>query len=180
MDAKETLLSWLNAPAAEADFEELYRQELPRIYNYFRFRLGDGPLAQDLTSETFVKAWSSRERYRRDLAAFSTWLFAIARRVALDHYRRPRREIPLDSVVDVPSSETVEDVAERDASFARLSVLLADLAERERELVALKYGAGLTNRLIARFTGLSEANVAVILHRTVQRLRSDWENGHER
>ena len=178
MDAP--LLSWLHAPAVEADFEELYRQELPRIYNYFRFRLGDGPLAEDLTSETFVKAWSSRERYRRDLAAFSTWLFAIARRVALDHYRRPRREIPLDSVVDVPSSETVEDVAERDASFARLSVLLADLAERERQLVALKYGAGLTNRLIARFTGLSEANVAVILHRTVQRLRSDWENGHER
>lgn len=173
------LLSWPHVSAAEADFEELYRQELPRVYNYFRFRLGDGPLAEDLTSETFVKAWSNRGRYRRDLAAFSTWLFTIARRLALDHYRRPRREIPLDLVVDAPSSEMVEDIADRDASFARLSVLLADLAERERELVALKYGAGLTNRLIARLTGLSEANVAVILYRTVQALRSKWENDNE-
>jgi RNA polymerase sigma-70 factor (ECF subfamily) len=180
MESKGYLLSWLNAPAADADFEELYRHELPRIYNYFRFRLGDGPLAEDLTSETFVKAWGNRRRYRRDLGAFSTWLFTIARRVALDHYRSPHREIPLDSVVDAPSGETVEDIADRDASFTRLSILLARLTERERELVALKYGAGLTNRLIARLTGLSEANVAVILHRTVQALRSNWENDNER
>ena len=173
------LLSWLNAPAAEADFEDLYRRELPRIYNYFRFRLGDGPLAEDLTSETFVKAWSNRERYRRDLGAFSTWLFTIARRVVLDEYRRPHREIPLDAIRDAPSGDMVEDIAERDASFARLSVLLDRLEARERELVALKYGAGLTNRLIARLTGLSEANVAVILYRTVQGLRSNWENENE-
>lgn len=180
MDAKVTLLSWLNAPATEADFDDLYRLELPRIYNYFRFRVGDGPLAEDLTSETFVKAWRNRERYRRDLAAFSTWLFTIARRVAQDHFRRHRPEVPLEEAIEAPSGEMVEDVADRDANFARLSVLLARLAERERELVALKYGAGLTNRAIARLTGLTESNVGVILHRTLQGLRSNWENDHER
>lgn len=174
------LLGWLNAPATEAEFEDLYRQELPRVYNYFRFRVGDGPLAEDLTSETFVKAWRNRARYRRDLAAFSTWLFTIARRVAQDHYRRHHAEIPLDEIVEVASGEMVEDIAERDTQFARLSVLLARLAERDRELVALRYGAGLTNRAIARLTGLTESNVGVILHRTVQTLRSNWENDHER
>ncbi len=180
MDAKAILNAWISAPATEAEFDELYRRELPRISNYFRFRLGDGPLAEDLTSETFLKAWRNRARYRRDLAGFSTWLFTIARRVAQDHYRKHQPEVPLDGIVAIPSGEMVEDIADRDASFARLSVLLARLAERDRELVALKYGASLTNRLIARLTGLTESNVSVILYRTVQGLRSNWEEDNER
>ena len=75
------------------------------------------------------------------------------------------------------SNENLEDLIEQHADFAHLSVLLARLADRERELVALKYGAGLTNRAIARLSGLSESNVGVILHRAVQTLRSEWE-GH--
>jgi RNA polymerase sigma-70 factor, ECF subfamily len=51
---------------------------------------------------------------------------------------------------------------------------MARLPERERELLALKFGAGATNRDIARVTGLSESNVGTILHRTVQALRSQW------
>jgi RNA polymerase sigma-70 factor, ECF subfamily len=180
MDAKAALLACLNSRVDEADFEELYRLELPRIYNFFRYRVGDGPVAEDLTSETFVKAWRSRDHYRRDLGAFSTWLFTIARRIAQDHYRRRRHELPLDSIPNVSADEIVEAVAQQDADFARLSFLLAQLADRDRELVAMKYGAGLTNRLIARLTGLTESNVGVILHRTLQILRSNWENDHER
>ena len=73
-----------------------------------------------------------------------------------------------------------QDVAQRQADFNRLSVLLSRLADRDRELVALKYGAGLTNRTIAGLTGLSESNVGVILHRAVQELRQQWEKPHER
>ncbi len=73
-----------------------------------------------------------------------------------------------------------EDTFQQNADFARLSVLLARLADRERELVALKYGAGLTNRVIAHLSGLTESNVGVILYRTIQTLRSEWENDHER
>ena len=180
MSAKAILLGWLSSPATEAEFDALYRQELSRVYNYFRFRVGDGPLAEDLTSETFVKAWRNRARYRRDLAAFSTWLFTIARRVAQDHYRKQKHEVPLEGITEIPSGEMVEDIADRDANFARLSVLLARLAERDRELVALKYGAGLTNRAIARLSGLTESNAGVILHRTVQGLRANWETVDER
>ena len=90
MMTKPRSRSWFKAAVSEADFEALYHEHLPRIYNYFRYRLGDGPLAEDLTAATFEKAWRNRARYRRDLAAFSTWLFTIARRVAVDHYRRRR------------------------------------------------------------------------------------------
>ena len=60
------------------------------------------------------------------------------------------------------------------ADFLRLSALLADLPERDRELLALKYGAGATNRAIAKLTGLGESNVGTILHRVVAALRTRW------
>lgn len=167
--------SWLNTAATESDFEALYQTELPRVYNFFRYRVGDGALAEDLTSETFEKAWRGRDRYRKDLAAFSTWLFAIARRVAVDYYRRQRVDVSLDDVAEWPTHELTEDVAQQQADFERLSVLLARFEDRDRELVALKYGAGLTNRTIAGLTGLSESNVGTILHRAVQKLRTEWE-----
>ena len=115
MVAKSNLMSWLGVSATETDFEEPYRAELPRVYNFFRYRIRDGQLAEDLTAETFEKAWRNRDRYRRDLAAFSTWLFTIARRVAQDHYRKPRAEIPLDKVSDLSSDGIMEDVAQQHA-----------------------------------------------------------------
>ncbi|MBN1438535.1 MAG: sigma-70 family RNA polymerase sigma factor [Anaerolineales bacterium] len=169
------ILPWPRTKAAEEDFEASYRAELPRIYNFFRYRVGDGPLAEDLTSETFEKAWRRRGSYARDLAAFSTWLFTIARRVAIDHYRTHKVEAPVEPLACTAGEETPEDLAERRDDFSRLSVLLARLADRERELVALKYGAGLTNRAIADLTGLGESNVGVILFRTLNALRSRWE-----
>lgn len=173
---KSRLMTWFDTPATEADFEELYRAELPRVYNFFRYRVGDGQLAEDLTSETFEKAWRNRDRYKGNLAAFATWVFTIARRVVVDHYRKQRVEVPLTDVAHLPSDATLEDLAQHKADFARLSVLLTRLADRDRELVALKYGAGLTNRTIAGLTGLSESNVGVILHRALQALRAQWES----
>jgi RNA polymerase sigma-70 factor (ECF subfamily) len=175
MNAKVRLLPWFRAPATEEHFESLYYVELPRIYNFFRYRVGDGQIAEDLTADTFEKAWRKRHHYRQDLASFSTWLFTIARRVAIDYYRRHRPNSSLDSISQLAADETLEDLTQKRSDFNRLSVLLNQLEDRDRELVALRYGAGLTNRAIAGLTGLTESNVGVILHRTLKKLRIDWE-----
>jgi len=167
------LVGWLT-PADEADWDALYAEQLPRVYNFFRYRVGDGPVAEDLTSVTFEKAWRARHRYRRDLGAFSTWLLTIARNVAIDHYRQTRAHAPLEEAEEVAGGSTPEDQAVQRSDFERLSRLLAGLPARNRELLALKYGAGLTNRAIARLTGLTESNVGTILHRTIAGLRADW------
>jgi RNA polymerase sigma-70 factor, ECF subfamily len=169
------LVGWLT-PADEADWDALYAEQLPRIYNFFRYRVGDGPEAEDLTSATFEKAWRARHRYRRDLAAFSTWLLAIARNVAIDSYRRTRTRahVPLEEAAGVATGPTPEEAAAQRSDFERLSRLLAALPDRNRDLLALKYGAGLTNRAIARLTGLTTSNVGTILHRTIRDLRADW------
>ena len=162
------------APAVEVDWDAVYAEQLPGVYNYFRYRVGDGAVAEDLTSITFEKAWRARHRYRRDLAGFATWLMAIARNVAVDHFRAARRHAPLEEAADIASGSTPEDLAERQSDLERLDRLLATLPARDRELIALKYGAGLTNRAIARMTGLSESNVGTLLHRSVQTLRARW------
>lgn len=160
--------------AEELDWDALYSDQLPRIYNYFRFRVGVCADAEDLTARTFEKAWRARGRYRRDLAGFSTWLFTIAHNVAMDFLRSQRPHVPLDAAPDIHAGGTPEQDAERDSDLARLSALTAYLSERERELIALKYGAALDNRQIARLTQLTESNVGTILHRTVQALRKQW------
>lgn len=165
--------AWVSAQPV--DWDGVFAEQLPRVYNYFRYRVGDGPTAEDLTSATFEKAWKARHRYRKDLAAFSTWLFVIARRVGTDHFRKRRNHLPLDAAVDVPGGSTPEQIAEALARSDRLYELLSGLPDRERELLALKYGAGMTNREIARQTKLGESNVGTILHRTIQSLRAQWE-----
>src|SRR5215831_9085515 len=109
MITRSSLTAWFSATLDESDFEELYRAELPRVYNFFRYRIGDGQVAEDLTSETFEKAWRSRARYRSDLAAFSTWLFTIARRVAQDFFRKHHNEIPLNEIAKLSDNELMED-----------------------------------------------------------------------
>jgi RNA polymerase sigma-70 factor (ECF subfamily) len=95
--------------------------------------------------------------------------------VAVDHLRARRPHLPLEAAALVAGSAgTPEDLAVQGSDEARLATLLTALPERERELVALKYGAGMTNRAIARVTGLNESNVGTILHRTVQTLRARW------
>lgn len=159
----------------EVDWESLYREQLPKVYNFFRYRVGDGPVAEDLTATTFEKAWRGQKQYRNDLGAFSTWLFTIARNVATDYFRQQRRELALEDVPDLADPASLEETVQRQDDLACLSSLLAGLPARERELVALKYGAGLTNRAIAQQTGLSESNVGTILYRVVRRLRTEWE-----
>jgi RNA polymerase sigma-70 factor, ECF subfamily len=158
----------------EADWDAMYAEHLPRIYNYFRFRLAAEADVEDLTARVFEKAWSARDKYRRDLAAFSTWLYRIAQNVSTDYLRSRRVHAPLEAALDVVVERTPEDDEARRSDLARLAKLTASLAGRERELIALRYGAGLSNRAIAPLVGLSESNVGTILHRTVQALRSQW------
>lgn len=170
-----------SAPA-QPDWDALYAEHLPRIYQFFCYRIGEGATAEDLTATTFEKAWRARDRYRDDLAAFSTWLFAIARNVAKDHYRQHRELAQLDEAQaagDAPLEERVQQTQD----FARLLRLLAQLPERDRDVLALKFGAALSHRDIAKIMNVSESNVAVIAHRAVQQLRAQWPaqgDEHER
>jgi RNA polymerase sigma-70 factor, ECF subfamily len=159
----------------EVDWEAVYFEQMPKVYNFFRYLLGDRMVAEDLTSETFVKAWRFRNRYLQDRGSISTWLFSIARNVAKDQYRKYKEIVSIENL-EIPANQPgVEHQIEALQDFAHLYRLLAQLSAREQELIALKYGADLNNREIARLTRLSETNVGSILHRSICKLRKQWE-----
>ena len=87
--------------------------------------------------------------------------------------------VSLEEARRLADPQVLEEEAQERDEFRRLSALLARLAERERELVALKFGAGLTNRAIARISGLTESNVSTILHRLTTQLRAQLEKDYE-
>ena len=169
-----------HALTEEIDWEATYREYLPRVYNFFRYRVGDRSLAEDLTAATFEKAWRGRSRFRHDLGAFSTWLFTIARNVGIDYFRKKEPDIPLEGIREQADPKSLEETVQLKHDSTRLSDLLSQLPSRERELVAFKYGAGLNSREIAGLTHLSESNVGVILYRVVGKLRIEMDVDHER
>ena len=180
MTTRTDLLKGAQTLTEEIDWEATYREYLPRVYNFFRYRLDDRALVEDLTAATFEKAWRGRLRFRHELSMFSTWLFTIARNVAIDHFRKKEQDIPLEVIREPADPVSLEETVQRSHDFARLNALLSQLSAREREVIAFKYGAGLNNREIANLTRLSASNVGIILYRAVEKLRVEMEDHHER
>ena len=165
--------------ARALDWDALFQDELPRVFNFFRYRLADRDTAHDLTATTFERAWRQRHHFDPQRAQPGTWLLGIARNVWREYVRGrerdARRLAPLETAsIQASPPHLIERLVAAEEQ-ARLRALLAQLPDREQELIALKYGAGLTNRQIAALTGLSESNVGTILHRTVRKLRRQWE-----
>lgn len=170
--------SLLNIRSEDA-WRPIYDEMLPRVFHYFAYRVGDTRIAEDLAATTFEKAWKSRRQFRRERGAVDQWLFGIAQRVLADHSRRKEVATADLEACSLESDLSVEEVADRNRSFRTLYRLLESQPDRTRELISLKYGAGLNNRQIASLTGLSESSVGTILHRAVKDLRRQWEDQHE-
>jgi RNA polymerase sigma-70 factor (ECF subfamily) len=166
------------------DWDSVYKSEFPRIYNFFLYKVGDREFAQDLTATTFERAWKLRSRYQTRIASLSTWLFGIARNVLKEHLRNSKitgqRSEPIFRSEVLPSSVDIEKGIQQQQEKEHLRKILLDLPEREQDLIALKYGAGLTNREIAKIANISESNVGSILHRTVKKIRTRLEEHHGR
>jgi RNA polymerase sigma factor (sigma-70 family) len=164
------------ASITEADtFAELYRTHTYAVFNYCLFRVSNRTVAEDLAADTFERAWRARHRYRPERAAFNTWLFTIARRVVTDWQRRQARR-PLLNLSEEQPAETPspESQLEETEQQARLRYLIQTLEQPEQELVALKFGAGMTNREIAQIIDKTETAVGSAIYRIMQKLRTKW------
>lgn len=165
-------------------FEGWYAEYRSTVYRYVRFRVASRDMAEDLTSDVFLKALRSFSRYDPDRAAPSTWLLRIARNTILDHFRRLRRRgslhVSLDSAHDlVAEGPTQEERMMREERLQRLLNASQTLRAADSEILSLRYGAGLQNPEIAEHLGITANAVAVRLHRALTRLREAVENnGH--
>lgn len=158
-----------------AAFADLYVAYLPQVYNYVCYRVGHKADAEDITSAIFERALTRLHTYRANRGAFSTWLFTIARNVVSNHFRSRRRQPEvrsLENVSPVAVSGTSPEQAVIEAERLRqVQVCMSRLPERDQEMLALKFGGGLTNQEIAQMMGLTPTHVGVLLYRAVRKLR---------
>jgi RNA polymerase sigma-70 factor (ECF subfamily) len=164
-----------------SEFAEWYTEHRSAVYRYVRFRVASREVAEDVTSEVFLKALRAFRRYDPMKAAPRTWLLRIARNAVTDHLRTLRRRGSLhvsldripDLVSDLPSQE------ERLMRQERIEGLLngsRTLRRADQDILSLRYGAGLDNHEIALHLGISNNAVAVRLHRALARLRAAVED----
>jgi RNA polymerase sigma-70 factor (ECF subfamily) len=149
-----------------------YRDNVEAVYAFFAYSV-DPTTAEDLTAAAFervVRSWGSFDRGR---GSERTWVLAIARNLLTDHFRRAGRAtwVSLDEHPALLDRLVDEDGSIERMGIEELRALLAPLAQRDREVLALRYGVDLEGAEIAALLGLSVANVHQILSRSLRRLR---------
>jgi RNA polymerase sigma-70 factor, ECF subfamily len=162
----------LGVAADEAEsFEALYRGAFPRVYAYVASLLRERAAAEDVTALAFERAYRKRDRFRPARGTREAWLFGIARNAALDELRKRKRRASLEVEPEDLAATDFDSRADTALRRATVRAALAQLDAREREIVVLKFMAGLSNAEIARVLGISESNAGTKLHRTVNKLR---------
>jgi RNA polymerase sigma factor (sigma-70 family) len=161
-----------DAPAtADLAFDRLYRSSRDDVYAYVAGLLRDEAAAEEVTAAAFERAYRKRNRFNPERGEPRAWLFGIARNAALDELRRRGRQAELTAEpADLESPGAEEGAAHTERRLA-VSAALARIGPAERELIALKFFAGLENREIARVLGIGESNVGTKLHRAMTKLR---------
>ena len=141
-----------------------------RVYAYVAYRIGDGPDAEDVTSDVFERALRYRDSYDHRKSEPIAWLIGIARRCIVDALT-PTPE----PMAEPPAQAADGDLEEEAVRRLTLRNAVVRLDARDQELVALRYGADLTARQIGEQLGLRTNAVEVALHRALERLRSTLE-----
>jgi RNA polymerase sigma-70 factor (ECF subfamily) len=160
-----------NAEGSWERFEALYRSSRDDVYAYVATLLRDPAAAEDVTALAFERAYRRRRSFDRRRGEERAWLFGIARNAALDELRRRRRVAQLAADPKAEADPVAEDDADLVLRRTAVRSALGRLTPRERELVALKFHAGLSNRELARVLGVSESNAGTLLHRAIEKLR---------
>lgn len=150
-------------------FDQLYRESRNDVYAYAAGMLRDSAAAEEVTATAFERAYRKRARFNPSRGSARAWLFGIARNAALDELRRRGRQAKL---VDGDLADlSIADPSDQSELRLALAGAVGTLTAGERELIALKFFAGLSNAEISRVLSTSESNVGTRLHRTVTKLR---------
>jgi RNA polymerase sigma factor (sigma-70 family) len=139
---------------------------LRRVHAYVAYRIGPGPEAEDVTGETFARAVRYRESYDAAKGDPLSWLIGIASRCVDDAVAQRRPEVG-----EPPPAPADGELEHRTIEVLTLKTALRRLPPRDRELIALRYGADLTTRELASQLDLEPNAAGVALHRALARLR---------
>ena len=160
--------------ASPASFRAMYELNRLPVFRYIYALTGGSQAdAEDLTAETFLRAWKARHQFAGEMDSAIAWLIGIAKRLVIDDYRRTIRADRHPSE-DLRPDPTPEQTILKDEQQRVLLRLVANLPEEPREMIILRYLLGWRVTDIARQMGASENKISVTLHRTLSTLRERW------
>ena len=162
-------------------FGLLYEEYERRVFRYVFARTGQVEQAEDLTQEVFVRAFDSLLSYRDRGKPFSSWLLRIARNLVIDHYRwaAKHRSVELADMQPASDEDPVAEV-EKNTEIKRISEAVPNLTPGQREVISLRFGAGLNLAEAAAVMGKSIAAVKMLQHQAVARLKKMLGTGEDR
>ena len=151
---------------------ELYDRYAPKMYTYIYRRVSDAALAEDLTSELFLRMLRAIRNEQAWRDSFAAWLYRIAHNLVVDHYRRrpPTPSLPLGEVLIAPDDDPAAAV-EDTLACERLQAAISCLTPEQQEVLALRFGEGLTARETAQVLRKTTGSVEALQHRAVAALR---------
>ncbi len=160
-----------------AAFSALYEHYYDSIFRYVSFRTSSAVDAEDITAEVFVRMIESIHRFKWQGHPFSSWLFRIAHNLVVDFYRKRGRRptVPLDSVSSVMQAASVDADANLDIELTLEEVRRAmeGLTELQREVITLRFGAGLSIAETASAVGKKGNAVKALQHAGIKKLRRE-------
>jgi RNA polymerase sigma-70 factor (ECF subfamily) len=169
----------------ERAIAELYNGYFPRVYRYMLARTGNVGDAEDLTEEVFIRVLDALGRFEWREAPFSAWLFRIAHNAIISHQRRDGargRQTPLSPTLPM-KTQGPEEMVEARLTLDEVMRATETLPEAQRQVIALRFGAGLSVAETARALGKGEGNVKVIQHKAIAKLKDllldKRHDGHE-
>ncbi|KPN96036.1 sigma-70 family RNA polymerase sigma factor [Lysinibacillus sp. ZYM-1] len=165
---------------SEEKFTAIFETYYSRVYKYICYRINNHFDAEEICSHVFEVVISKYSSYSPEKSNFEVWLFAIARNAVVDYFRSQKKRVTfsLDSIMDMilPRSSP-EEIVIIDDSNEILYKALAKLSDKERNIIGMKYAAGLKNAEIADLLGVSGSNIGVVLFRCIKKLQLELEKG---
>jgi RNA polymerase sigma-70 factor (ECF subfamily) len=159
-------------------FGELYRLYVEQVFRYLYSRIGNVPEAEDVTAQTFLAAFETFERFRQD-GHFASWLFTIARNKAMDHFRQQKNTAVIDEIAEIAVENDPLYSLIQSEQAAALTKLIRALPEADRELLRLRFLAGMSFPEIAHFLQRNEEAVKKSIYRLLARLHGQMEVSNE-
>ena len=166
---------------SQKKFSKIYDQYISRIYRFVFLRVNSRDIAQDLTSETFTRAWSSFAKASEDKDKIRNWagfLYQIARNLVTDFYREKGKvQIISASYASVLTDPAMglEEKAFLSSEAEQIKAVLSKLGEEQQEVIIWRYLDGLSNKEIAEILGKPEGTIRVIVHRALKEVRKNLE-----
>jgi RNA polymerase sigma-70 factor (ECF subfamily) len=153
----------------------LFERHHVKLFNFFLRLTGDRGASEDLTQEVFVRILKYRNTYRGE-SKFTTWMFQIGRNAHIDHFRKHKKDMPLDEVWDEKHTPepSPESQSEKDQDEAFLHKALANLSPTKKEVIMLSRFQGLKYQDISEILGCSISSVKVQVHRAIKDLRKNY------